>query len=104
MKDTMGKSPARIMEIASAFYESCVLFASSDLGIFRVLAERGESDAMAIARACQLDDRGARLLLDACAALGLLAKTGPNYRNTPEASAFLSPGAPTDLSGAIRYN
>lgn len=104
MKEGMGNSPARIMEMASAFYESCVLFASSDLGIFRALAKLGEADAMTIARACRLDERGARLLLDACVALGLLTKSGNIYRNAPEASAFLSPGSPADLSAAIRYN
>lgn len=97
-------NPARIVEMASAFYESSVLFAASDLGIFGKLAELGEADADAVAAACGLDRRGARLLLDACVALGLLLKTGDRYRNSPEAAAFLVPGAPGDLSGAIRYN
>ena len=94
----------RIMDMASAFYESSLLFASSDLGIFRTLAELGEADASTVAVACGLNLRGARLLLDACVAVGLLYKTGDIYRNTPEASAFLVPGSPADLSGAIRYN
>ena len=34
--------PNRIVDMASAFYESCVLFAASDLGIFGKLAELGE--------------------------------------------------------------
>jgi SAM-dependent methyltransferase len=97
-------NPGRIVEMASAFYESSVLFAASDLGIFGKLAELGEADADAVAAACGLDGRGARLLLDACAALGLLQKTGGRYRNSPEAAAFLVPGSPGDLSGAIRYN
>jgi ubiquinone/menaquinone biosynthesis C-methylase UbiE len=94
----------RIMDMASAFYESCLLFTSSDLGIFRTLAELGEADAPTVAAACSLNLRGARLLLDACVAVGLLSKAGNIYRNTPEAAAFLVPGSPADLSGAIRYN
>lgn len=97
-------NPARIVEMASAFYESCVLFAASDLGIFGRLAEFGEADADAVAGACGLDGRGGRLLLDSCAALGLLVKEGDKYRNSPEAAALLVPGSPADLSGAIRYN
>lgn len=97
-------NPARLVEMASAFYDSSVLFAASDLGIFGKLAELGEVDAEAVAAACGLDRRGARLLLDACAAIGLLLKTGNRYRNSPEAAAFLVPGSPGDLSGAIRYN
>ncbi len=94
----------RILDMASAFYESCLLFTSSDLGIFRTLAELGEADAPTVAAACSLNLRGARLLLDACVAVGLLSKAGNIYRNTPEAAAFLVPGSPADLSGAIRYN
>lgn len=94
----------RIMDMASAFYESCLLFASSDLGVFRTLAELGEADASTVAVTCKLNLRGARLLLDACVAASLLSKTGDIYRNAPEANAFLVPGSPADLSGAIRYN
>ncbi len=97
-------NPARIVEMASAFYESCVLFAASDLGIFGKLAELGEADADAVAAGCGLDRRGSRLLLDACTALDLLVKEGNRYRNSPEATAFLVPGSAADLSGAIRYN
>lgn len=94
----------RIVGMASAFYESCVLFASSDLGIFQTLAGLGEAEAMTIAVKCGLDPRGTRLLLDAGVALGLLSKRGDAYRNMPETAALLVSGSPADLSGAIRYN
>jgi len=96
--------PNRIVDMASAFYESAVLFAASDLGIFRELAGRGQADLEALASSCGLDRRGGRILLDACVALGLLEKEGGLYRNSPEAAIFLVPGSPADLSGAIRYN
>lgn len=96
--------PNRIVDMASAFYESAALFAASDLGIFKTLAEVGPADLEAVAGACGLDRRGGRLLLDACVALGLLEKEEGRYRNGPEAALFLVPGSPSDLSGAIRYN
>jgi len=96
--------PDGIIEIASAFYDSCVLFAASDLGVFAKLAEVGKSDAEGLASTLKLDNRGTRLLLDACTALGLLEKEGMLYRNTPESGAFLVPNSPSDLSRAIRYN
>ena len=96
--------PERIVGMASAFYESCVLFAASDLGVFAKLAELGKADARTLASALKLDERGARLLLDACTAVGLLKKAGTLYCNGPESSVFLVPGSPADLSGAIRYN
>ena len=96
--------PDRIIGMASAFYESCVLFNASDLGIFAKLKEIGPSDARTLASALKLDERGARLLLDSCVAVDLLQKEGQLYDNTPESSFFLVPGSPGDLSGAIRYN
>jgi len=97
-------NPARLVEMASAFYDSSVLFAASDLGLFAKLAELKEADAQTMAKSCGLDTRGSRLLLDACVALELLIKERDRYRNSPEAAAFLVPGSPADLSGAIRYN
>lgn len=96
--------PRRILEITSAFYDSCVLFSASDLGVFAYLAEKGSADAAAVADGCSLSERGCRLLLDGCVALGLLAKQDGKYSNTPEVAMFLVPGAPGDLSRAIRYN
>jgi ubiquinone/menaquinone biosynthesis C-methylase UbiE len=96
--------PDRIVEMASLFYESCVLFTASDLGIFAELSEAGPCDVLTIASALDLDERGARLLLDACVALELLTKDGDLYSNTELSSTFLVPGSPADLSGAIRYN
>ncbi len=97
-------NPSRIVDMASAFYDSCVLFAASDLGIFARLSELVAADVAQIAKACDLNERGARLLLDACTALGLLEKKDHTYQNTPETQMFLAPGAPGDLSQAIRYN
>ena len=97
-------SPQRIMDMASAFYDSCILFTASDLGIFKRLSELGRADSSTMAEKCGLDRRATHLLLDACAALGLLIKEGDSYSNAPETAAFLVPSSPTDLSRAIRYN
>jgi SAM-dependent methyltransferase len=100
----MRPDPARIVELASAFYGSCVLFTASDLGIFACLAKQEQAAVEDVAAALSLNRHGTRLLLDACVALGLIAKEGPMYRNTPDTALFLVPGAPGDLSQAIRYN
>lgn len=100
----LAMDPTHIVEMASAFYESCALFAACDCGVFGHLAKGDGATAADTAGALGLDARGARLLLDACAALGLVEKDGDRYRNTPESAAFLVPGSPGDLSGAIRYN
>ena len=96
--------PSRIVRMASAFQESCLLFAASDLGVFKKLKELGSADADKLAAALGLNVRGVRLLLDACTAIGLLSKTGGSYSNSVDADTFLVAGQPGDLSGALRYN
>ncbi|MDT8390601.1 MAG: methyltransferase [Lentisphaeria bacterium] len=97
-------NPSRIISLASAFYDSQVLFTASDLNIFGILSELGSADVAAVAESAALNPRGARLLLDACVSLDLLSKHGDMYANTPESALFLVPGSPGDLSQAIRYN
>ena len=97
-------NPTRIIEMTSAFFDSCVLFTASDLGVFGTLEKLGLSTSETIARELGLDPRGSTLLLDACVTLGLVEKSDNSYRNTAATSLFLVPGSPGDLSQAIRYN
>jgi ubiquinone/menaquinone biosynthesis C-methylase UbiE len=96
--------PRPIMDLANAFFGSQVLFAASDAGVFRRLSEQDGLDVQTLARDLQASERGLGLLLDACVAEGLLAKTGNRFSNTPLAAVFLAPGSPADLSGALRFN
>ncbi|TFH16887.1 MAG: methyltransferase [Lentisphaerales bacterium] len=96
--------PSRIIDMASAFYESCILFTASDLDIFGLLARTGAATASDVADTLHLDRRATRLLLDGCCAIGLLRKDQNVYTNTDESAALLVPGSPMDLSKAIRYN
>jgi ubiquinone/menaquinone biosynthesis C-methylase UbiE len=93
-----------IVEMASAYYASATLFAALECGVFERLAQTPGAGATELAAASGADERGLRLLLDACAALGLLVKEGEVYFNSPAAAQALVPGAPQDLTGAIRYN
>ena len=97
-------TPSRIMDLASAYFGSCILFTSVDLGVFGALARLGPASAATLAGELNTDLRGLRLLLDGSIAVGLLEKEGEVYRNTAEANAFLTPGQPGDLSAALRYN
>ncbi len=96
--------PRPIVDLANAFFGSCVLFVASDLGIFKLLAEKDGLDAATLARDLGCSLRGTRLLLDACVAEGLLTKMQEVYSNSPVSRVFLVPGSPADLSTAIRYN
>ncbi len=97
-------NPKPILDLANAFFGSCVLFVASDTGIFKRLAEKDTLDAATLAQDLNCSPRGLQLLLDACVAEGLLIKTGHAYSNAPVTRVFLVPGSPADLSTAIRYN
>ena len=98
-----AKSVAEIVDLASAFYGSATLFAALEHGVFAAVEKSG---ALAdVARDTGCSERGMRLLLDACVAEGLLAKTTDGvYSNTSAGRAALVPGGPADLTKAIRYN
>lgn len=96
------KTIPEIIDLASAYYGSAVLFAAIDLGVFAAVGEGGTLDG--ICAYTGGDGRGMRLLLDALAAEGLLEKRGEEYFNTPAGKATLIPGGPADLTKAIGYN
>ena len=87
------KSINEIVDLASAYYGSAVLFAAIDVDLFARI-EKEE----------KIEGRGLTLLADACVAEGLLEKDGETYANTPAGKAALIPGGPADLTKAIRYN
>ena len=96
------KSISEIVDLASAYYGSAVLFAALDVGVFAAVEKSGK--LADIASYCQSSVRGMRLLLDACVAEGLLGKNGDEYFNTPSSRMALVPGGKADLTRAIRYN
>ena len=96
------KNVSEIVDLASAYYGSAVLFAAIDRGVFAA-AERSGAFADVV-KATGGNERGMRLLLDACVAEGLLEKNGETYANTSAGKAALIPGGPADLTKAIRYN
>ena len=100
----MNKSVGEIVELASAYYGSAVLFAALEHGVFAAIEQSNCRTVEHLSEICGCDRRGLRLLLDACVAEGLLTKDGAAYANTPAGKAALVPGGPADLTKAIRYN
>ena len=98
------KSVNEIVDLASAYYGSAVLFAAIDRGVFAAIEQSNNRTIEQLAEACKCDVRGLRLLLDACVAEGLLEKNGETYCNTSAGKVALVPGGPADLTKAIRYN
>ncbi len=95
MSGNPEEAARRILDLAEAFKASRLLFAAQEAGVFPFLET--EHNAGEVARATGWSVRGAGLMLDALAALGLLEKHGAGYRNSPAASAHLVPERPEYL-------
>jgi ubiquinone/menaquinone biosynthesis C-methylase UbiE len=99
-------SVQEIVDCASAYYSSAVLFTALEMDVFSVIEDSGDrgADLKLVAGRCAANVRGMRLLLDACVATGLLRKDGQSYHNTPAGKAVLVQGEPGYLGKAIGYN
>ena len=86
-------TPERIMQMASAYWQTKVLSTAVELAVFTHLAG-GAATCAELAAAAGVPARGLRVVLNACVALGLLAKAGDRYANTAESDAFLVKGRP----------
>jgi ubiquinone/menaquinone biosynthesis C-methylase UbiE len=94
-----------IIDLASAYYGSAVLFAALEEDVFSVVQSLGDAATSAqVATRIGADERGVRLLLNACVAIGLMGKQEEVYTNMQATMLTLVPGAPHDLTRAIRYN
>lgn len=98
----MTRDVQGIVELASAFYGSAILFAALDTGVFAAVEKVSDLQGLCAATGC--DGRGLRLLLDGCVAVGLLEKRDGRYFNTVAGRMALVPGGAADLSRAIVYN
>ncbi|MBO7223619.1 MAG: hypothetical protein J6V70_05755, partial [Kiritimatiellae bacterium] len=87
------KSVSDIVALASAFYDSAVLFSALDNKIFEEIEKAGGSaNLQTLAEATQNSERGLRLLLDGCVAIGILKKDGDIYSNTQAGKLALVQG------------
>jgi predicted O-methyltransferase YrrM len=82
-----------LMEMLYAYQASAILLGSNELEIYDVLAE-GPLTAPEVASRVGAAARSTELLLNACAAQGLLEKSGDRYANSPAADEFLVKGKP----------
>jgi SAM-dependent methyltransferase len=99
----MAKSrltPAKIMQLGTAFWGSKTLLSAIELGLFTELA-KGPLDAAALIKRLQLHPRSARDFFDALVALGMLKRTGARYANTAETALFLDRAKSSYVGGIL---
>ncbi len=102
-EDLTVPDPAPVLDLMSAFRRSKVMFAAVSLGIFDALAAGPESSA-ALAGKLGCHPEALERLLDACVCLGLLGRQGEDYRNSEQATAYLTSDSPYRLTGYINFS
>lgn len=92
-----------VLELIGAFRRSKAMFSAVALGIFDHL-EKNPQTAEALAAKLDVNASALCRLLNACVALGLLARRGEEYHNTATASNYLVVLSPDTLAGYITYS
>ena len=93
-------SPDRIMQLGLGFWGSKAVLSAVELGLFTELAG-GPLDAEALRQRLNLHPRSVHDFLDALVALGMLARKGREYANTPESDLFLDRAQPSYVGGLL---
>lgn len=89
-----------ILELATGHYRAKVLFVACNLKIFNLLSEKPKT-LEKIAEELNISLRPARMLLNACVALGLLEKNNEFYSNSRTADIYLVEGKPQYMEPAF---
>ncbi|MBO3459161.1 methyltransferase [Aetokthonos hydrillicola CCALA 1050] len=99
MMDIMP-TPDRIMQVGMGFWSAKTLLVAVELSLFTELAS-SPLDAQTLAERLRIHPRSARDFFDALVALGLLARDGEKYANTPETDQFLVRGRLEYVGGML---
>lgn len=91
-----------LISLSRAFTESRILLTGVELGVFSLLS--GCSKTLdEITAALNTAPRGTTILLDALAAMGLLAKEDGRYSCPPNVAALLAADAPTSVLPMVKH-
>lgn len=95
-------TPFGLFEAINAFQLTEAVRAAVELDIFTAIGA-GHRTAAAMARHCQVAERGARILCDFLVVKGFLAKSGQEYSLTEESSTFLDRKSPAFMGTCTRF-
>ncbi len=84
-----GMDPMRVMQVASAYWQSCVLHAANRLDIFNLLDGQAK-DLDTLSRETGADRRCLGALLSALVSMDFLDRDGDTFRNNPFSQTFLT--------------
>ena len=92
----------RIMDATSGYRGACVIFAAAQLDIFSILDEE-PATSQAVATKLGADERATVILLDALAAMGLLAKEDGKYSAGAAVGELLTERSAGNVLGMVRH-
>lgn len=95
-------NPSPIFDCFTAYQKTAAMQAAVDIGLFSAIA-KGSNTAAAIAKACGVPEKSARVLCDYWTVNGLLTKSNNTYALTPEAATFLDRASPAYLGGVMGF-
>ena len=101
-KDAAGALPDELAQTIRGFQDSRAILTAIELDAFTAVA--GGASAAQAAATMGADPRATEMLLNALAALGLLAKHHGAFHNTPESARFFVAGAPDDSRAATMHS
>lgn len=91
-----------LLELIRGFQPACILAAAADLDVFTALAD-SPATAEIVAARIDADVRAAAVLLDALAALGLLAKRDDRFQVPADVAELLAENSPVNILPGIRH-
>ncbi|MGB8013448.1 MAG: methyltransferase [Terriglobales bacterium] len=90
-RDKAGTLPDRLEQMIRGYMPSRCLLTALELDIFTAVGDGANAEQ--IATKIHANARAAAMLLNALVALGLLSKSGNDYKNTPESARFFVQGS-----------
>lgn len=100
-REEAGVMPDDLAGMIQGFRESRIILTAVELDLFSAIGEG--ASAKAVAGKLGTDERATGLLMNALVSLGLLIKTGETYKNSLNASKYLSEGAPHDSRASLGH-
>lgn len=95
-------SPQLIFDTFNAYQRSAALKTAIEIDLFTAIA-KGHDTPAALASACGVAERGARILADYLVVIGLLHKSQDQWQLMPDSALFLDKRSPAYLGGAIEF-
>jgi (2Fe-2S) ferredoxin/SAM-dependent methyltransferase len=100
-QDDSGAMPEEWISRLRAFTESRALLTAIELDLYTAVAAGGT--ASAVAARLGTDARSTGMLMNALVALGMLEKSGEEFRNTATAARYFAKGGRNDARGAAMH-